>query len=502
MGHTHPHDHDHHHESLLSGHDRSVHTDLKLSIENLSVSFGSKTVLSDVSADIAGGELISVIGQNGCGKTTLLKAVAGLVKATGRVLATENGKTLSNSAVAYVPQLTAVQSRLTVFEMVLLGLVNDLSLTVDGKTFDRVDAVLHAMHINELASEPVLSLSGGQKQLVFMAQAFVSSPRVLLLDEPTSALDLRHQLIVMQAARRYTERTGAATVCVVHDLMAAARFSDRLIMLDHGRVRACGTPKEVLKPDMLEAVYRVSTHVGLTEPGFINVVPISENQPLHFGDFGELNVKNQRSVGRDHTGVTLCAVGEIVGNRQLALTAHLHAFNALLPAGNHHALPKREFDRLTARDARIKHRIVHAHNHTGLGFFSGTDLHFINFKLAGFGHFLHLEKLNFKFERCIGRNHAAGTVFAVAVFRSNHKLALAAHLHAGKTFVPPADHLTGTKRKVKRLAARNTRIEHRAVGEFARVMHGDASAFFGFGAIADHDVGNLKRFGHSLVSVV
>ena len=107
-----------------------------------------------------------------------------------------------------------------------------------------------------------------------MAQAFVSTPRVLLLDEPTSALDLRHQLIVMQAARRYTERTGAATVCVVHDLMAAARFSDRLIMLDHGRVRACGTPKEVLKPDMLEAVYRVSTHVGLTEPGFINVVPI------------------------------------------------------------------------------------------------------------------------------------------------------------------------------------------------------------------------------------
>lgn len=274
MVHTHPHDHDHHHESLLSGHDRPVHTDLKLSIENLSVSFGRKTVLSDVSADIAGGELVSVIGQNGCGKTTLLKAVAGLVKATGRVLATENGKTLSNSAVAYVPQLTAVQSRLTVFEMVLLGLVNDLSLTVDGKTFDRVDAVLHAMHINELASEPVLSLSGGQKQLVFMAQAFVSSPRVLLLDEPTSALDLRHQLIVMQAARRYTERTGAATVCVVHDLMAAARFSDRLIMLAHGRVRACGTPKEVLKPDMLEAVYRVSTHVGLTEPGFINVVPI------------------------------------------------------------------------------------------------------------------------------------------------------------------------------------------------------------------------------------
>lgn len=246
--HGHPHAHDHAHDH---GHSHAPMPfaepveELKLTVENLSVAFGRRRVLEDVSLTVEGGQLMSVIGQNGCGKTTLLKAVAG-----------------------------SVTSRLTVFEMVLLGLVRDLSLSLDAKTFDRVDAVLHAMHINTLASEPVHSLSGGQKQLVFMAQAFVSNPRVLLLDEPTSALDLRHQLIVMQAARDYTDRTGAVTLCVVHDLMAAARYSDRLLMLDQGRVRLFAKPEEVLKPELIREVYRVSAHVGVTAPGFLSVVPI------------------------------------------------------------------------------------------------------------------------------------------------------------------------------------------------------------------------------------
>lgn len=271
MDHNHEHNHEHAHAHV---HRQPQRTDLQLNIENLCVSFGSKHVLENVDLTISSGQLISVIGQNGCGKTTLLKAVAGLVKSKGSIEASENGQSLCSKSIAYVPQLSTVTSRLSVFEMVLLGLVKDLSLAVDAKTFDRVDAVLHAMHIDKLASEPVHSLSGGQKQLVFMAQAFVSNPRILLLDEPTSALDLRHQLIVMQAARRYTEQTGAATLCVVHDLAAAARFSDRLLMLDQGRVRLCGRPEDVLRPALLEEVYRVSAYVGLTEPGFLNVTPI------------------------------------------------------------------------------------------------------------------------------------------------------------------------------------------------------------------------------------
>ena len=129
------------------------------------------------------------------------------------------------------------------------------------------------MQISHLADLPVASLSGGQKQLVFMAQAFVSRPRVLLLDEPTSALDLRHQLIVMEAARAYAERTGSIALAVVHDLMLASRFSTRLLMLADGTVRRYDTPEKVLTPDELSVVYRVEAAVERTSGGRVVVIP-------------------------------------------------------------------------------------------------------------------------------------------------------------------------------------------------------------------------------------
>lgn len=157
---------------------------ISLELKNLSVSFGPNRILTDLDAVIPGGAITSVIGQNGGGKTTLLKAVAGLVRHEGAVLITEDGRERSRKCVSYVPQLSTVTSRLTVFEMVLLGLVNDLSWRVTPERFEEVDRTLHRMEIAHLAQEPVCRLSGGQKQLVFMAQAFVARPKVLLLDEP------------------------------------------------------------------------------------------------------------------------------------------------------------------------------------------------------------------------------------------------------------------------------------------------------------------------------
>lgn len=247
----------------------------ELILEGLGVEFAGRRVLHDIDARMKGGELVSVIGQNGGGKTTLLKAIAGLVPHGGGVTVEEDGRSFSErSGIAYVPQLTQVTSRLTVFEMVLLGLVKDLSWRVSHETFDRVDETLHAMNINQLADQSVCSLSGGQKQLVFMAQAFVSKPRILLLDEPTSALDLRHQLVVMNAARKYTDECGAVTLVIVHDLLTAARFSDRLLLLSDGTVQKFAKPEEVLHPDLLASVYRVSVSVEETDSGFLSVIPL------------------------------------------------------------------------------------------------------------------------------------------------------------------------------------------------------------------------------------
>ncbi|MDO4936585.1 MAG: ABC transporter ATP-binding protein [Sutterellaceae bacterium] len=246
----------------------------RLTLENLGVTFGEHRVLRDITCELAGGEMVSVIGQNGGGKTTLLKAVAGLLPHSGKVCADLGENQVFQKSIAYVPQLSQVTSRLTVFEMVLLGLVNDLSWRVSKETFDRVDETLHQLNINRLADTPVNRLSGGQKQLVFMAQAFVSRPKILLLDEPTSALDLRHQLVVMNAARDYTDQTGAVTIVVVHDLLTAARFSDKLLLLGDGRIRTFDTPENVLKPETLSDVYKVSVSVEKTDPGFLNVIPL------------------------------------------------------------------------------------------------------------------------------------------------------------------------------------------------------------------------------------
>lgn len=276
---THDMMHDESHHMTHGAAKGTAHAMTSLAINDLCVDLGGRPILKHISATFRGGEIVGVIGQNGGGKTTLLKALAGLLPrraGTVTIVNEEAGDSYQGGTprISYVPQLSHVASRLSVFEMVLLGLVKSLSLRVTPEIFNQVDETLHAMGINKLAQTPVCRLSGGQKQLVFMAQAFVSRPRVLLLDEPTSALDLRHQLVVMNAARRYTTQNGVVTLVVVHDLLTAARFSDRLLLLADGGVRMLDTPSAVLDPEALSEVYQVSVSVEKTKPGFLNVVPI------------------------------------------------------------------------------------------------------------------------------------------------------------------------------------------------------------------------------------
>ena len=247
---------------------------IQLKLDKLAVSYGQNPVLFDICANINGAQLISVIGHNGSGKTTLLKAIAGLTNHQGEVSVIEDGHEIAASAIRYVPQLSGISSTLTVFEMVLLGLVKTLSWCVTQEIFDRVDATLHALEIDQLANTPVNKLSGGQRQLVFLAQAFVSEPKVLLLDEPTSALDLRHQLIVMNAVREYTQKKKAITLVIMHDLLTAARFSQQILLLEKGTLSILDEPELVLQAQRLERIYNVSVSIEKTASDFLNVVPI------------------------------------------------------------------------------------------------------------------------------------------------------------------------------------------------------------------------------------
>lgn len=246
---------------------------VRLQLENLSVQYGAQAVLENVSAKFRGGEMVAVIGKNGVGKTTLIKAIAELLPHKGTVRVFNGEERLSSQRIAYVPQMSNSTARLTVFEMILLGLVQDLRWKVTEEHIHRVNRVMNEFDLSELAEKPFYTLSGGQKQMIFMAQSFVSGPKVLLLDEPTSALDLKHQLTVMNHAQKYTLKTGAVTVFVVHDLTLAARYADRMVLLDDAVVKREGTPEEVLHPELLEAVYDVKIRVEKNELGQYSIIP-------------------------------------------------------------------------------------------------------------------------------------------------------------------------------------------------------------------------------------
>lgn len=246
-----------------------------LETKDISVRFGNHIVLDSISVDFHAGHMTAVIGSNGVGKTTYLKAIAHLIPSSGTIALREDGEAHYNEKeIAYVPQLGALQTKLTVFEMVLLGLVHHLRWHVTEEQIDRVYEILRELNLTALAEQPFQTLSGGQKQLVSMAQSLIAKPKVLLLDEPTSALDLRHQLIVMDIAREYTVRQNAVTIFVVHDMMLASRYGKELLVLHENRVRACGRAEEVLTPELIAEVYNVSADVIPTEQGHRMVLPI------------------------------------------------------------------------------------------------------------------------------------------------------------------------------------------------------------------------------------
>jgi iron complex transport system ATP-binding protein len=240
-----------------------------LQVRGLSVGYKGRAVLHGIDLpDIEPGQIVALVGPNGAGKSTLLRSLAGLLKANGEVrlgtLELLSCHRRERAAVlGFMPQSVPGGIELSVLET-LLGALRGADTTVfsgnpqsqQAKAF----AVLEQLGILALALKPLDSLSGGQKQMVSLAQAVIREPRLLLLDEPTSALDLRHQNDVMETVRQLADQ-GRIVVVVLHDLGLAARWADRIMVLQQGRLHTAGTPEQTLTPAMLEQVYRVRARV-------------------------------------------------------------------------------------------------------------------------------------------------------------------------------------------------------------------------------------------------
>jgi iron complex transport system ATP-binding protein len=246
-------------------------TEQVLVLRDVAVKRSGVAVLSRISTEFAGGQVVALIGPNGAGKSTLLAAIAGLLPCTGSIV--WGGRRPDFSCLSYMPQSVEVTSGLTVMEAVLLGRHDCLGWHVKPADLDAAVAALTSLGLEGLAHRRLNSLSGGQRQMVMLAQRFVRRPQLLLLDESTSALDLRHQMTVLQHLRRYVAETGALAVMAIHDLTLAACHADMVMMLAHGTLAAAGPCKKVLTEARLRDAFGIEAEVMADRSGRPIIVP-------------------------------------------------------------------------------------------------------------------------------------------------------------------------------------------------------------------------------------
>lgn len=222
----------------------------------LKVAFKRHEVLCGVDLEIRPGEWLGLIGPNGAGKSTLLRAIAGLVAYEGAV-SLSDGTAPSAKDLSLVPQTPLWPSGMTVAEYVLLGRTAHLNWLASESLSDRriVASVLRRLNLEHFAERLVTNLSGGEAQRVVLARALAQQAPILLLDEPTSALDLGHQSAVLELVDDLRRSDGLSVIAAMHDLSTAARFADRLVLIDEGRLVADGPPDSVLNAELLSAVY-------------------------------------------------------------------------------------------------------------------------------------------------------------------------------------------------------------------------------------------------------
>ena len=251
-----------------------------IQLQNICARYGKTEVLSGITIDcIEAGSIVAVIGPNGTGKTTLFKCIAGILKPSqGAILYNhQNIKNISIDMLAkhicYMPQNTFTNASLTVFEVVLMAKKFATGQAVNKQDITNISKILYILGIEHLAKRYVSGLSGGQSQLVSLAQTLVRSPDVLLLDEPTSALDLHHQIEALDLIRMITQKTNMTTFVSLHDLGLAGRYADYIMILHCGKLYAYGTAQQVLTCEMLESVYQVQADIINNEKG-VFVVPI------------------------------------------------------------------------------------------------------------------------------------------------------------------------------------------------------------------------------------
>jgi iron complex transport system ATP-binding protein len=240
-------------------------------------------VLGGVDLDVAAGELVALIGPNGCGKTTLLRAITGALPLRAGAI-TIDGAPLASLAphalariVAVVPQGAALPAGFTAFDVAIMGRTPHLRLLQsEGRRDVAITrAAMERADCWHLRARYVEELSGGERQRVVIARALAQQPRLLLLDEPTSHLDIAHQVDTFALMQDLCDRERIAVLAVVHDLTLASTVAARIAIMSEGAIAAAGAPGDVLREDTLSRVYGTAVRV-LSHPESGRPVVVAE----------------------------------------------------------------------------------------------------------------------------------------------------------------------------------------------------------------------------------
>lgn len=242
-----------------------------LRLDAVGAAYGAVRILSNISTpEFLAGDFVAIIGPNAAGKSTLMRRIAGLMQGDGDVVVA--GADDTRHAISYMPQETGIGGSLTVYESILLACKIEGAWRVGDDDLAQVERALKELDLTSIASRYLHDLSGGQRQLVGIAQSLVRDPKILLMDEPTSALDLYHQVDVLALIRRLARERNMIVVAALHDLNLTMRFADQVLVISEGGTYGCGPSDQVLTPRMLEQVYKVSARIEKCSRGLSHVI--------------------------------------------------------------------------------------------------------------------------------------------------------------------------------------------------------------------------------------
>lgn len=238
-----------------------------LQVKNLNFSYSNQKILENISFAVKKGEIISVLGPNGVGKSTLVKCLAQIYKEQQanvfykqKSLLEYKPKLLAQE-IAYVPQNLEINFPLTVKEFVLLGRKPYIKWNISQEDNQIAAEIMAKLSIENLSKRNLQNLSGGEKQKVSLARALAQKPELIILDEPTSNLDLNHQLELIKILNSLANKKDLTVIVVLHDLNLALNYTDKCLLLNQKKVYAYGKAEEVLTSENIKEVYQVESEI-------------------------------------------------------------------------------------------------------------------------------------------------------------------------------------------------------------------------------------------------